>query len=87
MKYSMVPIVALSELEESIELQYGVQLNIEKLFWGHGAEWEELYYGYDYGEDEIWWYGENAVSQMNLVFSFLRETIPDHRTVLVNIGC
>lgn len=87
MKYCMIPIVAVSELEEAILLQYGVKLNIEKLFWGHGAEWEELYYDWDYGEDEIWWYGENAVSQMNLVFNFLRDTIPDHRSVLVNLGC
>ena len=87
MKYCMAPLVAVSELEEAIKIQYGVELNIEKLFWGHGTEYEELYYDCEYGEDEIWWYGENAVSQMNLVFSFLRDTIPDYRCIIVNLGC
>lgn len=87
MRYVMIPVVTLSELEESIELQYGVRINIEKLFWGTGAEYEELYYSCEFGEDEVSWYGELGVAQMNLVCSYLRETIPNHNVVLVHLGC
>lgn len=78
MTYELVPTMTLAEIEKEVFIQYGVDVDVYELFWEDGISTYENYQVLWIDElldteEEVEWYGEDAVRQINMVLSVLMD--------------
>ena len=91
MKYQMTPVIDADELENAVNLQYGED-TIEEI--------RNLLFGDDYSNDCCKpfyyddltpyngkpWEDEEEIRLINLVKTYLQDTLPDYDSVLIDIS-
>lgn len=83
-KYELRPVMNIDDLEDAISINYGVRYDLRQLFFEGDFMndcFKSLYFGEDVDED----WSDNYM-QMNVVFSYLRDTVPDYNSILLDVS-
>ena len=89
MKAKMMPVVSASDIEREVLAQFGVDIEIRQLFWEGehtNDSYKTLHFRDLVGDNDIEWYGEEAVRQMNMVYAIMQDEFPMYDSVLVNVS-
>lgn len=72
-------IINCCELENALELQYGIPFDINDLLNIDNDNYLRIYYSDDLEEENEW------ADKINLVYAFLRDAFPAYNDILVNM--
>ena len=91
MGYWMMPVVNADELEDAINLQYGESTidGIRSLLFSddyYNDCYKSFYYGDLTAYNSKSWENEEEIRLINLVKTYLQDTIPDYEVVLIDIS-
>ena len=90
-KHIMMPVIAIEDLEDEIQRQFDVDVEGELSNILFGTEYmNDCYKRYYFRDDEEYhgydWEDEEKIRIRNLVNTYLRDTIPDYDTILVDVS-
>ena len=89
---TLYPVVDIDALEKELKLQFNVKINVDDdlrdiLFYGDYMN--DCYKSYYFADDEKYtgesWQNEEHIRIRNLVNTILRNTLPEHHTVLIDV--
>lgn len=83
--YSIKPVVCVEDLEHAVNLQYGVDLDLRDLLFS-----DSKYINFDFNCMEIFagasWQNEERIREINLVKTYLQDTLPDFTEVIIDLS-
>lgn len=85
MDITFSPVISIDELEEAVNLQYGTSYDLRDVLFRYdysNDSFKKLYFNADV--DETWEY--ESFHAMNLVFGYLRDILPGHDSVLIDVS-
>ena len=90
MIYTMYPVIDVTDLEDAIRIQFGVDVEDEMRNILFGDEYQnDCYKSYYFADDEEYtgesWQDEEKIRIRNLVNAYLRDILPDYERVLVDV--
>ena len=92
MKVEMMPVIDSFSLAEALAAQYNWDLDVGdicELMFGD-SYYNDSYKGYWFAEDETYkgysWQNETRIMQENLIKGYLRDLLPNHERVLVDVS-
>ena len=88
--YTMRPVIDVDELEDAVNQQFGCEISdLAALLFGdeyYNDSYKSLYYG----SLEVYrgrpWESEEKTRLRNLVYTYLKDILPDYDSVLVNVS-
>ena len=88
--YTMFPVIDVSDLEDAIRIQFGVDVDGEMRNILFGDEYvNDCYKSYYFADDEEYvgdvYQNEEEIRIRNLVNAYLRDILPDYERVLVDV--
>ena len=88
--YTMYPVIDVTDLEDAIRIQFGVDVEDEMRNILFGDDYQnDCYKSYYFGDDEEYtgesWQDEEEISIRNLVNAYLRDTLPNYERVLIDV--
>lgn len=94
MKYEMMPVVDVYELEDVLKAQYGPDIMGDNDFLANLMFYDnycnDCYKSYYFKCDEIYegksWQNEEHIRILNCLNSILRDTFPNHERVIVDVS-
>ena len=90
MEYWMMPVVNADDLEDAVNLQYGEGAieEIRNLLFGDDYS-NDCYKSFYYGDLTVYngksWENEEEIRRINLIKTYLQDTIPNYEIVLINV--
>lgn len=88
--YEMRPVIEVGVLEDELKTQFGVDVEGELsniLFYSDYMN--DCYKSYYFADDEEYkysWQNEEHIRIRNLVNAYLRDILPDHERIIVNVS-
>ena len=88
--YTMYPVIDVTDLEDAIRIQFGVDVEDEMRNILFGDDYQnDCYKSYYFADDEEYtgesWQDEEEIRIRNLVNAYLRDILPDYERVLVDV--
>lgn len=85
MNITFSPIISIDELEEAINLQYGISYDLRAILFHNNYSndsFKRLYFNNDADETQE---PEDSY-EVNLVLGYLRDILPGHNSVLIDVS-
>ena len=88
--YTMYPVIDVTDLEDDIRIQFGVDVEDEMRNILFGDDYQnDCYKSYYFADDEEYtgesWQNEEEIRIRNLVNAYLRDILPDYERVLIDV--
>ena len=88
--YTMYPVIDVTDLEDAIRIQFGVDVEDEMRNILFGDDYQnDCYKSYYFADDEEYtgesWQNEEEIRIRNLVNAYLRDILPDYERVLIDV--
>lgn len=87
--YTMYPVIDVTDLEDAIRIQFGVDVEGEMRNILFGDDYmNDCYKSYCFEDDEVYeseWQDEEGIRIRNLVNAYLRDILPDYTHVLIDM--
>ena len=89
--YTMYPVIDVTDLEDAIRIQFGVNVENEMRNILFGDDYmNDCYKSYYFANDEkytgAFWQNEEHIRIRNLVNAYLRDILPDYERVLIDVS-
>ena len=85
---NMIPTIDGYELEKAVNLQFGTNIELFPLLFGENYS-DGIYKSFDFSKEEKFygyrWENEEDIRLRNLVRAYLKDILPNHNEVLINI--
>lgn len=87
--YEMKPVIEIGVLEEAIYTQFNVNYDLRSILF-YDDYMNDCYKSYYFADDEEYegysWQDEERIRMRNLVNAYLRDILPGHDSVLIDVS-
>lgn len=87
--YEMRPVIEIGVLEEAIYTQFNVDYDLRSILF-YDDYMNDCYKSYYFADDEEYkdysWQDEDRIRMRNLVNAYLRDILPGHDSVLIDVS-
>ena len=87
--FSIVPVVGVEDLEKAINIQFNIDLDLRALLFDE-YHFNECYKKFNYRVCETYtgesWQDEEHIRYINLVKTYLQDTLPDYNEIIIDVS-